>query len=609
MARTTTATGETDEGFDLAEDRHNCGECGYICPAPAHALAGCVAGECTVVACEGGWVDVTGSLEDGCEYECAPTPGGAELCDGRDNDCDGQTDEGLDTSDEDGDGFPACRDVCPDVADPDQADADGDGVGDVCEDVDTDGDGVVDGEDYCRHLVNADQHDRDGDGIGDACDLCPDVESPGNADADGDGTGDDCDVCPLVADPEQGNADGDLWGDACDLCPQRAVDDNGDGDGDGVGDACDNCPATPNPGQGDLDGDGDGDLCDGDRDGDGTENGADRCPDAADDGTDTDGDGEPDACDGDDDGDGVADVEDNCRLLANPGQEDPDGDGVGEACDPAGGVPPAPEGLVARVVAGGVTLTWQASPAADVVGYHVERAVGGADPPARLTAEPVAEAQYRDGEVEDDVTYRYRVLAVDGDGHESEPSGWAEATVRAGTVVEGRDRLIEEDATWTALHSPYTLRGGVRVQEGVTLVIRPGVTVLNDGGGIVVEGTLQARGTAEQPVVFTSAEEEPETGDWDGIEFTESAEPLVAEGTQWVSGSILEHCVVEYAGDSGVGAASSSVRTAGCCRTTSGTTRPGLPAAACSWQPRTPGSAWSSARCSRATEGRPAACM
>jgi hypothetical protein len=62
-------------------------------------------------------------------------------------------------------------DNCPLVANTDQADADGDSVGDACDPdlVDTDADGAVDSQDNCPDVANVDQLDTDEDGVGDAC--------------------------------------------------------------------------------------------------------------------------------------------------------------------------------------------------------------------------------------------------------------------------------------------------------------------------------------------------------------------------------------------------------------------------------------------------------
>ena len=106
--------------------------------------------------------------------------------------------------DGDGDGVADSLDNCPLTANADQADADGDGIGDVC-DTDDDGDGLEDGQDNCPLVANPDQTDMDGDGIGDVCDT----------DDDGDGVVDGLDNCPLVANPDQVDTDGDGIGDAC----------------------------------------------------------------------------------------------------------------------------------------------------------------------------------------------------------------------------------------------------------------------------------------------------------------------------------------------------------------------------------------------------------
>ncbi len=74
---------------------------------------------------------------------------------------------------------------------------------------DGDGDGVPDAVDTCPNKPNPAQMDSDGDGVGDACDNCVSKPNPNQADGDSDGVGDACDDCPLVADPTQVDGDGD----------------------------------------------------------------------------------------------------------------------------------------------------------------------------------------------------------------------------------------------------------------------------------------------------------------------------------------------------------------------------------------------------------------
>lgn len=49
-----------------------------------------------------------------------------------------------------------------------------------------------------------------------AADNCPLMANSNQADADGDGLGDVCDNCPLNPNPGQEDVDEDLLGDACD---------------------------------------------------------------------------------------------------------------------------------------------------------------------------------------------------------------------------------------------------------------------------------------------------------------------------------------------------------------------------------------------------------
>jgi len=122
-------------------------------------------------------------------------------------------------------------------------------------------------------------------------------------------------------------------------------------------------------------------------------------------------------------------------------------------------------------------------------------------------------------------------------------------TLKSGTLISNE--------TWTAGGSPYVIQGNVLVSTGVTLTINPGVIVkFNSGMGLnAYMGTLVAQGTYTNPITFTSNKYDPAPGDWAYIYFPASSTSATFDGSgNYASGSILEWCVVEYAGSVGYGA-------------------------------------------------------
>jgi hypothetical protein len=168
--------------------------------------------------------------------------------------------------------------------------------------------------------------DDDGDAVHDGIDNCPTVPNSSQSDSNGDGVGDDCEFGCGNGIQEQGeDCDGD------DLGGQDCLGLGWDG---GVL-ACDGSCAYDESGCTvdcvDLDLD-TVTNCDGDCD-DGDDEVYPGAPEGCD-GQDNDCDGTVDeGCPADADLDGILDAVDNCPTVANPGQEDGDGDDLGDACD------------------------------------------------------------------------------------------------------------------------------------------------------------------------------------------------------------------------------------------------------------------------------------
>jgi uncharacterized protein (TIGR03382 family) len=261
--------------------------------------------------------------------------------------------DGSTPPDTDGDGIPNSTDLdddndgIPDTREG-TGDTDGDGVPDRL-DLDSDNDGIPDVIEAGHDGADA-NHDGmiDGpygaNGLADSLETSPGVTTYPLLDTDGDGTPDFQDL----------DSDGDGTFDIVEA-GAGALDTNGDGrvdgqvgaDGDGIVDSADGDDGRfgfPSIDPRTLDGDGDGipDAYDpetglaSDSDNDGIPDsleciGGWVCPD-------TDNDGRPDytepAPTTDDDGDGILNAVDNCPNTANPGQENFDGDTMGDACDP-----------------------------------------------------------------------------------------------------------------------------------------------------------------------------------------------------------------------------------------------------------------------------------
>ena len=265
---------------------------------------------------EDGFSDCDGDCDDA---DPNAFPGNPEVCDGVDNDCNEEIDDGLTSydyyTDGDGDGYGAgevadsgCDSAAPsgysDTSDDcdDMEASTNPGAAEVCDGVDNDCSGVEDDglESYDYYTDG----DGDGYGAGDVVDSGCDSDAPsGYSD-----TADDCDDAEAATNP---GAD-ETWYDGVDSDCDGGSDYDADGDGfdsdeyDGAD--CDDSDADINP----------------------------DAEDAPDDGVDADCDGIDPIDESDKDGDGF-EVDEDCddeNAQVNPEAEEIAGDGIDNDCDP-----------------------------------------------------------------------------------------------------------------------------------------------------------------------------------------------------------------------------------------------------------------------------------
>ena len=207
---------------------------------------------------------------------------------------------------------------------------------------------------------------------------------------------------------------------------------------------------------------------------------------------------------------------------------------------PSGLQPPAGV-TVTQTSLTSATVSWTG--ASGATGYLVERA--GSDNPgsfAVVGSGVVSATHVDDTGLSGDLTYSYRVASVSASDTSAFSSpvsfsfGLHEATITGDQPITASRTLFADTV--------YKLSGYVKVASGATLTIQPGTKIIGDSAAtgsslwILRGAKLDAQGTADAPIVFTSARSpgNRKPGDWGGIiiigngTINRTGSPVLTEG-------------------------------------------------------------------------------
>lgn len=206
------------------------------------------------------------------------------------------------------------------------------------------------------------------------------------------------------------------------------------------------------------------------------------------------------------------------------------------------GAPAVPENFKVQQSSEGPRLSWVYNGVDPVEGFRIYRSVDAGSLVMLFDEGFVfgSQTSIADAETEPGRLYRYAIQAIDFEGNVSS------LTSALDIVPAGK---IRRDLTWGLNLSPLRLSGDITVPAGRTLTLAAGVNLVfsdvdegqtgykREACEFIVEGTLIAQGSVEQPIRLVSASALPGRTDWDGIRIVAAADQAA---------SIIKH--VEIAG-------------------------------------------------------------